>query len=235
VVAKHVEVVIDLVAALRNVDEDMKRAHVPHGTVIGVEPASPRQKLLQAAIAHVAEHGLGDLSLRALAGELRTSHRMLIFHFGSKEQLWSEIVHTVEQRQRDQLAELVPDPTRPTREALWKWWKHISDPSLWPSERLFFELYGQALQGRPHAAAFLDGIVGDWAEPIAQANVAAGVPEAVAHAHARLGVAVTRGLLLDLLATGDVDRVDEAMGAFLDLYAAAVTQTVGPALPAPRS
>ena len=193
--------------------------------MIGVEHASPRQKLLEAAIAHVTEHGLGDLSLRALAGELHTSHRMLVFHFGSKEQMWSEIVHTVERRQRDQLTAIVPDPSQPTREALWTWWKHISDPALWPSERLFFELYGQALQGRPHAAAFLDGIVSDWVEPIAQANVAAGVPEAVAHAHARLGVAVTRGLLLDLLATGDVDRVDEAMGTFIDLYRAGLTQT----------
>src|ERR1700677_2192674 len=105
---------------------------------------------------------------------------MLIFHFGSKDQLWIEIVHTVEQRQRERLRDLLPDPAQPTREALWTWWKHISDPSLWPNERLFFELYGQALQGRPHAAAFLDGIVGDWVEPIAQANVAAGAPERVA-------------------------------------------------------
>ena len=190
-----------------------------------MERTSPRQKLLEAAVAHVTARGLGDLSLRALAGKLHTSHRMLVFHFGSKEQLWSEIVHTVEQRQREQLTRLLPDPARPTREARWTWWKHISDPALWPSERLFFELYGQALQGRPHAATFLDGIVGNWVEPIAQANIAAGVPEAIARAHARLGVAVTRGLLLDLLATGDVDRVDEAMGAFIDLYRAGLSQT----------
>jgi len=190
-----------------------------------MEHATPRQKLLEAAITHVTEHGLGDLSLRALAGELHTSHRMLIFHFGSKEQLWSEIVHTVEQRQRAQLAELIPDPSQPTREALWTWWKHISDPALWPSERLFFELYGQALQGREHAAEFLDGIVEDWVEPIAQASIAAGAPETLARAHARLGVAATRGLLLDLLATGEVDRVDDAMRAFIDLYEVGLTQT----------
>jgi len=181
--------------------------------------------LLDAAIAYVAEHGIGDISLRALAAELGTSHRMLIFHFGSKEELWTEIVHTVEQRQRERLAELLPDPSQPTREGLWTWWKHISDPSLWPNERLFFELYGQALQGRGHASEFLDGIVEDWVRPIAQANVAAGAPEPLARAHARLGVAVTRGLLLDLLATRDVNRVDEAMSAFIDLYEAWLAQT----------
>jgi hypothetical protein len=40
----------------------------------------------------------------------------------------------------------------------------------------------------------------------------------VARAHARLGIAVTRGLLLDLVATGDVDGVDAAMEAFIAVY-----------------
>lgn len=191
-----------------------------------MDDKSPKQQLLNAAIEYVAQHGIGDLSLRALAAELGTSHRMLIFHFGSKDKLWIEIVQTVEQRQRERLGQLLPDPGQPTREALWTWWKHISDPSLWPSERLFFELYGQALQGRAHATGFLDGIVDAWVQPIAEANIAQGAPEALAYAHARLGVAVTRGLLLDLLATGDADRVDQAMHAFIDLYEAWIKQAV---------
>ena len=187
---------------------------------------TPRQRLLDAAIDYVAEHGIGDLSLRSLANELGTSHRMLIFHFGSKQQLWIEIVHATEERQRERLHELLPDPSRPTRESLWTWWKQISDASLWPRERLFFELYGQALQGRPHAAEFLDGIVDDWIAPVAESSIAQGVPEELARAQARLGVAVTRGLLLDLLATEDVAGVDQAMAAFISLYEAWV-QLVG--------
>jgi AcrR family transcriptional regulator len=192
-----------------------------------VADQSPRQQLLDAAIDYVAAHGLSDLSLRALAAELGTSHRMLIFHFGSKQQLWIEIARTVEQRQRDQLAEMLPGPGRPTRDALWAWWKHISDPSLWANERLFFELYGQALQPRAHTAAFLEGIVDDWVDQVSRASVEQGVPEPIARAHARLGVAVTRGLLLDLLATGDVDGVDQAMWAFIDLYEAWVARMTG--------
>ena len=42
--------------------------------------------------------------------------------------------------------------------------------------------------------------------------------------HARLGIAVTRGLLLDLLATGDVAGVDAAMEAFIDVYVSWVEQ-----------
>jgi AcrR family transcriptional regulator len=177
-----------------------------------------RQRLLDAAIEHVSESGFSDLSLRSLGSALGTSHRMLIHHFGSKEGLWVEIVRTVEQRQRDLLGELLPDPEAPFADAMRVWWRHISDPSLWPNERLFFEIYGQAIQGRPHTTELLDGIVDDWVEPIAELSVARGIPRSVAVAHARLGVAVTRGLLLDLVATRDVEAVDAAMEAFIDVY-----------------
>jgi hypothetical protein len=103
------------------------------------------------------------------------------------------------------------------------WWKHISDPALWPNERLFFEIYGQALQGRPHTGELLDGIVEDWLEPITEINVSLGVPREDARAHARLGVAVTRGLLLDLLATRQVERVDAAMDVHIAALEALMT------------
>ena len=44
-------------------------------------------------------------------------------------------------------------------------WQHLSDPALWPNERLFFEMYGQALQARPHTVDFLDDIVESWLGP----------------------------------------------------------------------
>ena len=188
---------------------------------------TPKQRLLDAAIEYVAANGLSDVSLRTLAAALGTSHRMLIFHFGSKEGLWVEIIRTVEERQRELLGQILPDPDQPIREAMRTWWKHISDPALWPNERLFFELYGQALQGRPYSADLLDGIVERWVEPAAKLSIARGVPPALARAHARLGVALVRGLLLDLLATGDVAGVDAAMDAFIDVYEAWLSARAG--------
>jgi AcrR family transcriptional regulator len=178
----------------------------------------PKQRLLDRAIDYVAQHGLGEVTLRRLAAEIGTSHRMLIHHFGSREGLWVEIVRTVEQRQRELLNSTLPDASKPLGEAMRAWWQHISDRSLWPNERLFFEIYGQALQGRAHTTELLDGIVESWLEPISQLSIERGIPPGVARAHARLGIAVTRGLLLDLLATADVAGVDAAMEAFIDLY-----------------
>jgi AcrR family transcriptional regulator len=179
---------------------------------------TPKQRLLNAAIDYVAANGMSDVSLRTIAAALGTSHRMLIFHFGSKQGLWVEIIRTVEEGQRELLGQILPDPDQPVREAMRAWWKHISDPALWPNERLFFEIYGQALQGRAPTVELLDGIVEDWLGPATEINLALGVPRHLARAHARTGVAVTRGLLLDLLATGDVAGVDAAMDAFIDVY-----------------
>jgi AcrR family transcriptional regulator len=197
---------------------------VQYGPVNG---KNAKQRLLERAIEYVAENGIGDVSLRGLAAALGTSHRMLTHYFGSKEGLWIEIVRAVEQRQRQILSEILPDPDRPPRDAMRAWWRHISDPALWPNERLFFELYGQALQGRAHATEVLDGIVDAWLDPIAQISLDRGVPPDLARAHARLGIAVTRGLLLDLLATADVSSVDAAMDAFIDIYDAWLERAAG--------
>ena len=136
---------------------------------------------------------------------------MLIHHFGSKDALWVAIIREVEQRQLAAMPELAPDPSASFADATRAWWRHISDPSLWPNERLFFEVYGQALQGREPAVEVLDGIVDSWLEPTTELAMQAGLSPETAAAFARLGIAVTRGLLLDLLATGDRVAVDAAM------------------------
>jgi len=179
---------------------------------------SSKQRLLRAAIDHVADHGVADLSLRGLAAAIGTSHRMLIYHFGSKEGLLIEVIRAVEAQQRDTLASLDVDPSLSPGDVARRMWRHLSDPALWPNERLFFETYGQALQARPHTVEFLDGIVESWLEPIAALRGAQGVPPDRARAQARLDLAITRGLLLDLLATGDragtTDAVEQAITLF---------------------
>lgn len=179
----------------------------------------PHEKLLDAAIEFVVGHGLTDLSLRALAAELGTSHRMLIHHFGSKDGLWVAIVEEVERRQLAAVDGFVLDPGLSFAEAQRAWWQHISDPALWPNEKLFFEVYAQALRGRPPTADLLPGAVDSWLEPTAALARALGLPARDAMAFARLGLAVTRGLLLDLLATGDRAGVDAAMDDWIALNA----------------
>ena len=181
---------------------------------------SARERLLAAAIEHVSQHGVGEISLRAMAAALGTSHRMLIYHFGSREGLLIEVIRTVEEQQRMALATILEDADMPPAEIMRRMWARVADPALWPNERLFFEVYAQALQGSPHALPLLDGIVDAWVEPLA-ALVAPDRAKDEARAEARLGVAVVRGLLLDLLATGDRDAVDAAMERYISAIAPA--------------
>ncbi|MDJ1137970.1 TetR/AcrR family transcriptional regulator [Streptomyces iconiensis] len=177
-----------------------------------------RAQLVNAATDYVAAHGIADLSLRGLGAAIGVSHRMLIHYFGSKEHLLIEIVRTSEQRQRDLLSRLRLEPGLSPADVARLLWQQLTDPRLAGQERLFFEIYGYALRGRPEAAPVLEGLVNDWLEPLVAAEVAAGADPAVARNRARLGVATVRGLLLDLLATGDRAGVNAAMEDFLRLY-----------------
>ncbi|MFF4974767.1 TetR/AcrR family transcriptional regulator [Streptomyces sp. NPDC001083] len=190
----------------------------PESAPVPGKDADRRAQLVNAAVDHVAAHGITDLSLRGLGSAIGVSHRMLIHHFGSKEQLFVEIVRTSEQRQRDLLSQLRRDPGLSPVAAARLLWRHLTDPRLAGQERLFFEIYGQALRGRPEAAPVLEGLVNDWLEPLVAAEVAMGTAPAMARNRARLGLATVRGLLLDLLATGDHDGVNAAMEDFLQLY-----------------
>ena len=166
-----------------------------------------RSRLLAAAVDHALEAGIADLSLRELAAAIGTSHRMLIYHFGSREGLLIAVALAVEAAERDLAFGSGPATTADDAR---RFWKRISAPKFWPQERLFFELYIHAVLGRPGTEGFLDDVVESWVGPVAAAAVAAGADARTARADARLNVAVIRGLLLDLLATGDRKGVTEA-------------------------
>lgn len=167
-----------------------------------------RRQLLDALIEEFAAGGVGDRSLREIAGAVGTSHRMLLHHFGSREDLLIAIVEEVERRQMRLLPEL---PTNPA-ESFAAMWANLRRPELRESERLFFECYARGAQGEKPFTRMLPGAVDGW---LAEVKAVAG--EAFDPALARLGLAVARGLLLDLAATDDDAGVDAAAQAFIEL------------------
>ncbi|MDT5168366.1 MAG: hypothetical protein QOD02_1688 [Mycobacterium sp.] len=129
---------------------------------------------------------------------------MLLHHFGTRDDLLVAIVEEVEHRQMT----VIPDlPTNPA-DHFAAMWADVSRPDLRRFERLFFECYARAANGEQPFAQMVPGVVDNWlaltedlAEPAA----------------ARLGLAVIRGLLLDLVATEDEAGVDAAAEAFVQL------------------
>jgi len=185
--------------------------------VIGGSAA--RDLLLERVVDHFVADGLGDLSLRKIAAAVGTSHRMLLYHFGSKNGLLLEVVRTVEARSRSQLAEIGQGAGLGTDDLIRKMWRFVADPVQADFERLFFALYGRALQGDEEVRPLLAESITSWLEANDTLAADRGIPLGPARAHARLGLAVVRGLLLDLLATGDRAGVDASLEVFARRYA----------------
>ncbi|OBK30693.1 TetR family transcriptional regulator [Mycobacterium asiaticum] len=170
-----------------------------------------RQQLLDALIDEVAAGGIGNRSLRDLAAAVGTSHRMLLHHFASRDELLLTIVAEVERRQMGILSDLPAEPDA----GFTAMWASLCRPELRPFERLFFECYSRGAQGEEPFARMVPGAVDDWLAMLEQRATeikAAGDPALM-----RLGLAVTRGLLLDLVATDDDTGVTSAARAFAEL------------------
>jgi AcrR family transcriptional regulator len=172
-----------------------------------------RAELLDAAVDYATEHGFSGLSWRPVAAALGVSATTLVHHFGTKEQLLEAILGRLRDRMvaatSDRLGEQ-PDLAAAARAA----WTQTSDPRQEAEFRLFFAVYGRALQAPQQFAGFLERVVADWMSALRDAQGPDTDP-ATATRTATLVIATIRGLLLDLLATGDRDRVQDAAESFL--------------------
>jgi AcrR family transcriptional regulator len=167
-----------------------------------------RQQLLDALVEEFAAGGIGDRSLRDVAAAVDTSHRMLLHHFASRDELLLAIVDEVERRQMAILPDLPADPA----DGFAVMWANLCRPELRPFERLFFECYSRGVQGEEPFARMVPGAVDAWLDLADTASGGTSDPGLV-----RLGLAVTRGLLLDLVATDDDAGVTAAARAFVDV------------------
>jgi len=194
---------------------------------------SAKDLLLDQVVDHFVTDGLGDLSLRKVAAAIGTSHRMLLYHFGSKNGLLLEVVRAVEARSRGQFGELGRGAGFETDRVIREMWRFVADPAQRDFERLFFALYGRALQDDAQMRPLLVESIASWLEANDALASARGLPLDQARVHARLGLAVVRGLLLDLLATGDRAGVDASLEVFARRYAGSWWEAEGdPAGPA---
>jgi AcrR family transcriptional regulator len=172
-----------------------------------------RAELLDAAVDYATEQGFSELSWRPIAAALGVSTTTLVHHFGTKEQLLEAILGRLRQRIVVATSDLTGEqPNLATAaRAVWTW---SSDPRQWAIFRLFFAVYGRALQAPELFAGFLELVGADWMNTLREAQG----PDAdavTATRTATLVIATIRGLLLDLLASGDQIRVQDTAECFL--------------------
>jgi len=200
-----------------------------------------REELLERAYEYALEHGVADLSLRPLAAAVGSSPRVLLFLFGSKAGLVQALLARARQ---DELALLERFAARPSvgrpsvgrpsvgrssagrpsggrpsgarprgRDPLevasevWEWLaadEHRALLNLW------VEGYARSLiEPDGPWSGFAAATVADWLALLGEAG-----GDAV---DATLILALLRGAMLDLLATGDVERVTGAVNRQLAL------------------
>lgn len=172
-----------------------------------------RDELLDAVVDYAIEHGLAELSWRPVAAGLGVSPTTLVHHFGTKEQMLQVILERLRQRMfaaTDAATGTHPDLATAARAV----WTRASDPRQQAEFRLFFAVYGRALQAPQQFADFLDHVITDWMTSLCEAQLPDTDPDTATRT-ATLVIATIRGLLLDLLATGDRDRVQAGAEYFL--------------------
>lgn len=177
----------------------------------GTEPSPRRRELLEAAYAFVLARGLGDLSLRPLAAAIGTSPRVLLYLFGSKEGLVRELLARARVDELRLLDDLAADPPglAATAGRVWAW---LADPAHRPLLVLWAEAYARSLVD-PHGPweGFAQATVRDWLAVLARAQPAARRDTPEGEAERTAALALLRGALLDLLATGDGRRTGAAV------------------------
>jgi AcrR family transcriptional regulator len=176
-----------------------------------------RQELLEAIVDYVFAHGLSDLSLRPLAHAIGSSPRVLLYYFGgTKADLIKAIIAGVRARQIESFSAIRDSRFASSREACVAIWKIMTQPKHQPLFRLFFELFGLALQDRRTYADFLERAIEDWIAFFSAPLIEGGVAREEARARATVMLAGFRGFLMDLCATGDRKRVDRALELWLE-------------------
>ena len=197
-------------------------------------PSSPRrEELLERAYLYALEHGLADLSLRPLAAAIGSSPRVLLFLFGSKDGLIRALLARARADELNFLAQARAGGQADLAAVVGVTWQWLAAEPVRPLLTLWAEAYARSL-AEPAGpwSGFARQTVEDWLALLATAQPPGRVGGPGTPAEHTLALAVLRGALLDLLATGDTDRVTAAIQIYLRLTS--VNGSTSDAAPATR-
>ena len=169
-----------------------------------------RDELLELSYRHVLEHGITGMSLRPLARAVGSSPRVLLYCFESKEGLVRALLARARADEMERISRI--DASGDVREVSAEVWRWLAAPEHRPLLRVWVESYARSL-AEPEGpwAGFAAATVADWLRLLEQAQSPAlrGTERGVAQC--TLLLAVLRGAMLDLLATGDEERTTGAV------------------------
>jgi len=181
-------------------------------TLVGPASSPRRDELLERAYGHALENGLGGLSLRPLATAIGSSPRVLLFLFGSKEGLIRALLARARADELELLGRMRTGEDADLAETGVEVWRWLAADEHRGLLRLWTESYARSLV-EPDGpwAGFARETVEDWLDLLARAQPPARRRTRAASDQRTLTLAILRGALLDLLATGDLERTTQAV------------------------
>ena len=177
--------------------------------------ASRKPLLLAQILEYLLDQPLASLSFRTLARALEVSTFTLVYHFGSRAQLLSEIVAAISARETDIQRNL--SENQGTLEAYFdgmeRSWEWSVQPRNRKLQRLEFEAAMMEAQD-PSSHDYTRTLYARWQQIGKDGLQALGLNEADAEIESRLTVDTIFGLQYDLVINGDVQRATVAFNHF---------------------
>jgi AcrR family transcriptional regulator len=177
-------------------------------------PTEPqkKQELLEQCLAAAIEVGVLDASINAIAKRIGTSGRMLVYHFGSKQELERQVISLLEIRLREKLwsfQTVSPPGDAALTEPLLAMWQHLTSPAMNGLLKLTMELHQRAIQGDLETQAFLERESQQWVESLSTLSNDESIGLALFY--------LFQGAILDFLTTGNSQRGQQAITAFMKI------------------
>jgi AcrR family transcriptional regulator len=166
----------------------------------------------------VLEHGLIGLSLRPLAAELGTSDRMVLYHFGTKDELVADVLRCSNDRAVAHIDAL--PPSSDLRGAVGDLWDAVQAAPTDRCTRLYVEASALGLFGREPYASVVRGANALWTAALVGHLARSGVPGPLAKRAAELIDAAFMGFQLDLPLDVDPDARARAVADLANAVAA---------------
>lgn len=183
-------------------------------------PSRPERKaeLLSAILDYLMDKTLAELTFRSLAEGLGISTYVLVYHFGSREQLVNEIIHSVESRLDSMRSADVRDIDREAWKTYllesWQWTMVQRNRQL---ARLEFEATAQDIvAAEPRGTSqenfrMLHGKTRDWL-------LVQGIPDEFADTDARLFTSTFYGLQFDFVVMNEPEAATKAFELMLTVF-----------------
>jgi len=191
---------------------------VTTGSKVRRGSATKSDELLDQIVEIVRRTGLAGFSLDTLAAELGTSSRMLVYYFGSKDELLGRIVNAL---RHDHVAAFESEQPGSIIEAVDAWWSYYR--ANLADMQFFFHLASRSFEEPDKFAEFSSSAVEQWVSYFHRSLEGSGRTDE--QALARLVLATVRGLAVDLLITRDIDHVERSLGEFKALLRAQIVET----------